>query len=173
MLVHQMFVLPSPETLSYFSRLLSGCPFPIDMYSFCVELNSSEYPMVPDTARVYVAEAGNLNTYYDSATGQSSLILPLHSPALDERVAELREQSPSAFYGQHYFPFMLLSRPSPQLSRPNRSFISSISSTLAGNHQPLIFEAECILSKDMKNPPFLDYYSAMIANDVHNIRREV
>lgn len=172
MLVHQMFVLPSPETLDYFSKIMSACPFNIDIYSFGVELNSSEYPMVPDIDRVYVAEAGNMNTYYDSSTGQSSLILPLRSRAMDERATELREHAPSAFYGEHFFPFMLMSLPSPQLSRPNRSFIASIASTLAGNHQPLIFEAECILSKDVKNPPFLDYYSAMIANDVHNIQRD-
>jgi hypothetical protein len=171
MLIHQLCVLPDAGTLDYFSRTMSACPFEgFDMYQMYVELNSSEYPMNTDPDKVYIARAGTMAVYYDSNTEQSSLILPLYSEEMDDRVRNLRSSAPSAFYGEHFFPFLVVQFPAPQLSRSNRSFIASISNTFASNNEPLVFEGECIRSMDFKKPPYLDYYNAMVANDVHNLR---
>jgi hypothetical protein len=166
MLVHQLVVLPTPETLDYLGKVFSACPFNLDLSQAYVEINSSQTSMVPDTARIYTARAGNLQVFYDASTQQTSLLLPLHSPALESRVSELRESAPSAFYGEHYFPNLVLVRGMPPLARTYRSFIASVATTLASDpNQVLTFDAELVMSKDFHTIPDADYYESQLANN--------
>lgn len=165
MLVHQLLVLPMPETIEYLSKVMSACPFSLDLTKAFVELNSSKTPMVPDTNRVYTARAGTMQVFYDGATQQSSLLLPLQSPALLARTTDLRRDAPSAFYGDHYFPHLVLARGMPPMARAYRSFIASVSTTLATDpDQVLMFDAELVVSNDFHSVPDADFYESQVAN---------
>lgn len=167
MLVNQLLVLPTPDTLDYLGKVFSACPFNLDLSKSFVELNSSASPMVPDTSRIYSARAGTMQVFYDQSTQQSSLLLPLVSTTLTERAHELRETTPSAFYGTHYFPFMVVLRGMPPLARTYRSFIASVSNTLATDpNQVLMFDAELVVSHDFTAIPDGDYYESQVAD--HN-----
>lgn len=167
MLVNQLLVLPTPETIEYLSKVFGACPFAVDLSKAFVEVNSSQTQMVPDTSRVYKATAGTMQVFYDQSTEQSSLQLPLVSEPLFDRCEELRQEAPSAFYGEHYFPHLVLVRGMPPLARSYRSFIASVATTLATDpNQCLLFDAELVVSTDFHAAPDMDYYGSQIAN--HN-----
>lgn len=166
MLVHQLVVLPTPETVDYLGKVFSACPFQMDLSKAYVEINSSQTAMVPDTNRIYTARAGNLQVFYDGSTQQTSLLLPLNSNALHERATEVRESAPSAFYGEHYFPNLMLVRGMPPLARSYRSFIASVATSLATDpNEVLTFDAELVMSNEFKSIPDADYYESQLANN--------
>jgi len=171
MIVNQMFVLPTEDTLYYLSQIFSGCPFDIDLSLMHVEVNSSVQEMTPDPLLLYKATAGTMEVFFDTATMETSLLLPLESRSLVERCAELRQTAPSAFYSNstmgedYYFPFMVVKRNMPPRSRHYRSFINSLSNTLATTSDyPLLFEGEFIVTSDFSNVPDYDYYSSQVGN---------
>jgi hypothetical protein len=163
MLIHQLVVLPTEDTLDYLSQVFSGSPIDLDLKTFHVELNSSVHHMDPKPDNIYKANAGTLKRYYDSATGETSLILPLDSPQLTERCRELRVSAPSAFYGNYYFPFLVIKRNMPLL-KPHRRGLVNISwaDTLAANHYPLMFDAETLITKEYHYAPDMDYYTTRV-----------
>src|SRR6185437_297756 len=165
MLVHQLVVIPTPDTLEYLSQVFSGSPIDLDLKAMYVEVNSSTLPMEADPDRIYKASAGTLSQYYDSATGETSLLLPLDSPQLLERFRVLRMTAPSAFYVQNYFPFLVVKRNMPPL-KPHRRGLVNISwaDTLAANHYPLMFDAEIVLTKEYYEAPDLDYYVTRVVD---------
>jgi hypothetical protein len=165
MLCNELIVLPSDETLQYLSATFSGCPFDLNLQESYVSLNISRDEMKADDERVYKAVAGTLGVFYDSADGYSSLILPLVSPALTERVEELRQEAPNMFYGPHYFPHMVIIRDMPPLTRKYSGFLNSVSTSLAtAQNAPLLFEAELVRQQDFKGVPMSDYYASQLSN---------
>ena|ERR1700680_4759306 len=164
MLVNQLIVLPDEGTLNYLRQVFSGCPFDLELGKAYVEVNSSLGEMIPDDSKVYVAQAGSMNIWYDSSTQSSSLLLPLVSKELSTRCHELRESAPSLFYGEWYMPFLAIKRHMPPMSRNHRAFINSVSDVLAANRVPLIFEAEFLLPQSFEYVPDTDFYVSQIAN---------
>jgi hypothetical protein len=164
MQVNELLVIPTQETLEYLATTMSGCPFDLDLTKTFVTLNISQQEMTPEPERVYKATAGSLGVWYDQSTGYSSLILPLLSESMLERVAEVRAESPSAFYGDHWFAFMVLVPDFPPQSRRHVGFTNSVSDTLAtAQNAPLFFDAELVRTTDVHAVPFADYYAAQIA----------
>jgi hypothetical protein len=164
MLIYQLVVLPTPETVQYLSNVFSGSPIDLDLQSFFVEINSSTEIMEADESRVYKATAGSLGRYYDSNTEETSLLLPLVSESLLARCRELREHAPSQFYGDHYFPYMCIKRNMPPMKAHRRGLINSWADTLYANHFPLMFDAEIVLHKELDNAPDLDYYTTRVVD---------
>lgn len=160
MIVHQLIVLPTPDTLEYLSQVFSGSPIDLDLQSMHVEVNSSVHEMEADPTRIYKANAGTLKQYYDISTGETSLLLPLDSYQLMDRCRELRLDAPSTFYGHYYFPFLIIKRNMPPL-KPHRRGLVNISwaDTLAANHYPLMFDAEIVVTKEYNEAPDMDYYT--------------
>ncbi|BAG41452.1 hypothetical protein [Ralstonia phage phiRSL1] len=158
MLVNQLIVLPTQDTLAYLNRVFDGCSFDIDWSQSFVEVNSSVQPMEADPTRKYTAVAGTMNVYYDSATGDNSLLLPLVSDELVERCAELRVDAPSAFYGNAYFPFLVVKRNYAPRRAHRRYFITSIADVLYADRYPLTFDAELVLPRTFETVPDMDYY---------------
>jgi hypothetical protein len=169
MIVNRLLVFPTQNTLDYFSRIFSGCPFDLDLNQMYVEINSSVQEMTCDTDAIYEATAGTLDIYYDTAINDSSLILPLTSPSLVERCKQVRSYAPTAFYydkennREYYFPFLLIKDIAPTKSISYRRFLASISTTLAGNHYPLLFGNEYIVTADFDQIPHQDYYNSVLA----------
>jgi len=164
MLIYQLVVLPTPDTLEYLSNVFSGSPIDLDLQSFSVEINSSTEIMEADESKVYKADAGSMDRFYDSATGETSLLLPLQSEQLLTRCRELREHAPSAFYGEHYFPYLCIKRNMPTMKPHRRALINSWADTLYANHYPLMFDAEIILHKEYDNAPDMDYYTTRVVD---------
>lgn len=164
MLINELLVIPTQDTLRMLSAIFSACPFDLFLDRAYVVLNMSQEPMEPDSERLYKGQAGTLNLWYDTSTEMTSLILPLVSPSLTERVGELREVAPSAFYGEHYFPHMVLAEDFPPVARRYAGFLASVSNSLAALTEPLLFDAELVIQKDYRAVPQADYYASMLAN---------
>lgn len=164
MQVNQLIVLPDTGTLNYLRELFSACPFDLDLSKAYVELNSSLGEMEADDSRVYVAEAGSMNIWYDSSTQSTSLILPLQSAELTTRCMSLRETAPSLFYGDYYMPFLVVQRGMPAMRRKYRTFINSVSDVLFANRMPLVFDSEFLLPQNFEYVPYTDYYVSQLAN---------
>lgn len=164
MILNELLCLPSPETLLHMSQIFSACPFDLDLSKAYLSLNISEEEMTPLPENVYKAQAGSLNVWYDQSTGYSSLILTIVSPAINERVAEVREEAPNFFYGEHYFPHMVLVPDFPPSTRRYSGFISSVGNSLATMPAPLFFDAELVRTHEFHAVPQADFYASMVAN---------
>jgi hypothetical protein len=166
MLINQLLVLPSTDTLAYLSRVFGGCPFDLDLTKCYVEINSSQYEMEPEPARLYRAHAGTMKEYFDTASQSSALILPLDCQPLVERAHDVRMRgAPSAFYGDHYFPHMIVKTHMPPRYPSLRAFVNSVSNTLATTEDhPLLFEGEFIVQQEFHAIPQADYYATMVAD---------
>jgi hypothetical protein len=164
MICNELLVIIAPETLMHMSAIFSACPFDMDLHQAYLSLNISPDEMTPEPENVYSAQAGNLGIWYDQSTGYSSLILPVVSPAINERVAQVREKAPNIFYGAHYFPFITLVEDFPPISRRYSGFISSVSNSLATLPVPLFFDAELVRTREFNAVPYADYYAAQVAN---------
>lgn len=166
MVLNELLALPAPETMLYLSQVFSGCPFDIDLKKAFLSLNISEQKMTPEPQNIYRAQAGNLGVWFDQSSGYSSLILTLVSPALQDRVTQLREQAPNFFYGEHYFPHVVMVADFPPITRRYSGFISSISESLAMSPTPLFFDAELVRTQEFHAVPQADFYASQIANHV-------
>ncbi len=164
MVLNELLVLPTPETLRMLSTIMSASPVEIRLDQAYVSLNISEQSMTPQPQRVYEGRAGSLGVWYDQSSGLSSLILPLKSPQMAERVVELREEAPNTFYGGRWVGFMVLVRDFPPSNRRKSSFINSISNTLAWDPNPITFDAEMVRATEVHAPPFADFYAANVSN---------
>jgi hypothetical protein len=104
-----------------------------------------------------------MKEYFDSASQSSWLLLPLDCPALIKRAQDLRlEGAPSAFYGDHYFPFMVVKPHMPPRYQSLRTFVNSVSNTLAMTEDhPLLFEGEFVVASEFHAVPHADYYATM------------
>lgn len=164
MVLNELLVLPTPETINYLSMIMSGSPLEIRLDQAYVSLNISKHSMTPNLNNKFEAQPGGLGVWFDQSTGYSSLILPLKSLQMAERVLELREEAPNYFYGPHWFGFMVLVRDCPLLNRRRAAFVNSIGNTLAWSPNPLTFDAEYVRPTNVTAPPFEDYYSSQIVN---------
>jgi hypothetical protein len=164
MVCNELLVIIAPETLVHMSAILSGCPFDMDLRQAYLSLNISPEEMTPEPENVYSAQAGNLGIWYDQSTGYSSLILSVLSPAINDRVMQLREKAPNIFYGDHYFPHVVLVPDFPPISRRYSGFISSVGNSLATMPVPLFFDAELVRTAEFNAVPQADYYAAQVAN---------
>lgn len=166
MIVYQLVALPTEDTLQYLSQVFDACPVDLNLKGFHVEINSSVEPMEADPSRLYKATAGMMDRFYDSVTGDTSLILPLRSMDLQERCAEVRVNAPSAFYGSMYFPFMVIKDNLPTMKRHRRGLMQSYADILVANHRPLLFEAELVIEKEYESVPYFDYYMTQAAGRI-------
>jgi hypothetical protein len=165
MVLNELLVLPTPETIRMLSTIMSASPLEIRLDQAYVSLNISEKSMTPKAGAVYTAQAGNLGVWFDQSTGLSSLIMPLQSSRMAERVFELREEAPNAFYGERWIGFMVLIRDCPPMNRRKSGFVNSISNTLAWGDSVLGFDAEMVRPIEVNAPPFADFYAANVSNE--------
>jgi hypothetical protein len=165
MVLNELLVLPTPETVRMLSTIMSASPLEIRLDQAYVSLNISEGSMTPKPNTVYEGRPGNLGVWFDQSTGLSSLIMPLQSSQMAERVLELRDEAPNTFYGERWVGFMVLIRDCPPLNRRKSGFINSISNTLAWGTEALTFDAEMVRTLEVHAPPFQDFYSANVSNE--------
>jgi hypothetical protein len=165
MVLNELLVLPTTDTTRMLSTIMSASPIEIRLDMAYVSLNISEKSMTPKTGNVYEARAGNLGVWFDQSSGLSSLIMPLQSPQMAERVFDLREEAPNTFYGERWVGFMVLIKDCPPMNRRKSAFVNSISNTLAWGTEVLTFDAEMVRTLEVHAPPFADFYAANVSNE--------
>lgn len=141
MLVNQVCIFPTTDTLNYLYSVFSQSPFDVDFSSVRVILNESVEPSELRPDAIYHATCGTLRYCYSDVLQATSLILPLHSAEILARQTELRFLNG---YAYHEYPlaFMSLIDVMPPLTGHYRTFLASVSDILYANDQPLSFTGE-------------------------------
>lgn len=156
-MINEVVVFPTTETLDYLLKIFQDCPFSIEPETWFVTLNETREPckLYPD--RVYSASPQTLGLWYDDSLNGTSLLMPLDSQDILERMAELRLQNG---FMCHPSPlaFMPLVRYMPQLKHNYRAFINSISYILSMAEQPLLFTGETQVMREVESSPYRLYY---------------
>ncbi len=173
MYFNQLNVYPTPETLDYFSSVLSGSPLDLDLQAFSIEVTLSADDIEAEPDRQYQVMPTGLRIWYDSHIQQSSLILSLTSPDLLQRAKELVEQGVLREWHDYYFPYLVIRPGMPSLSSNYKRFVVSAANALMSNsgQTPLIFSQETVQAVVLDAPANQDYYNAMLedATKRHNI----
>lgn len=152
MLINQVAVFPTVDTLNYFQSLFQTCPFPVDFTSCRVILNESENLSVIKPEAVYSAIPVTLDYWYDSIYNATSLILVLQSPSMYNRMIELRNESGTLFHPEPLI-FMPILRYMPQLKSNYRAFVRSVSDIIVNNKQSIFFTGEMQLPTEIEGIP--------------------
>lgn len=173
MVLNQLVVYPTPETLDYFSSVLSGSPLDLDLQMFNIEVTLSADDIEPEPDRQYQVMPTGLRVWYDSYLQQSSLILSLTSPDLMQRAKELVEAGVLREWHDYYFPYLVIRPSMPPLSSNYKRFVVSATNALMSNsaQTPLIFSQETAQAVVLDAPVNQDYYQAMVedATKRHNL----
>lgn len=159
MKLYDLVTVPTYESLQYLQGLFKGCPFDVNLRQCYVSLNISESPSEPDHERTFLANCGAMGIYYDSTLQSSSLVLPLYSEEMVERAAELRESELNKFYGDLYFPHMVIVPYFPPSRRHFNAFVNSVADALIG--APLNFGGEVIKERELSRAPASEFYQEM------------
>lgn len=160
MIAYQLFTLPTRQTLDYFKRLFTTCPFDIDWEMTYVELNMSVTPGMENNFEAHFsAVAGNPNPkasnkgfarLYDPAMEMTNLYLPLTSPDMEARAEELREAFKPLFHPKPFI-YMVVKQGFHNRVEFN-NFVNSISDMIINYQTPLEFEGEFVRPIDVTVP---------------------
>lgn len=161
MIYNQLTVRPTDTTLSYLASIMSGSPLDLDMMAMEVQIITTEDQVVADPDREYVAQAVNVEVFYDSYTQSSNLIATLVSPDLQQRCIELNQEGIARSFYDWYVPFLVIKKQMPALSRHYRTFKVSLANAMCGNERPLVFTGEYVQQVDLMAPPYADYIATM------------
>lgn len=162
---NRLFVIPTEETKSYFSSVMSGCPIDLDLEQFRVELITTEDGMEIAPDRVYAAQAINVNTFYDSYLQRSSLICTLVSAEMQSRVKELMSEGVTRADGfpDYFIPHYTIRPNMPPLSPHIRSWRVAIANALCQSERLTHWTGEYVEQQTLLAVPDLDYQQAMAA----------
>lgn len=157
MVLNEVVVFPSDDTLDYLLRVFRNCPFTFDETKWYVTLNECIDPCAVDPSRTYVAKAKSLGYWYNDEVETSSLIMPLESDDLINRMVELRLKN-DAVYHPTPLAFMPLVPMMPPLTHRYRAFVNSVSEILLSSEEPLIFTGEVQRVRNFEASPYELYY---------------
>lgn len=163
MLVNRLYVNPTDDTLSYLSSLFSGSPIDLNLETIKVEIMTTQDGLEIDPSRVYVAQAVNVNLFYDSYLQQSNLMCALKSTDLQQRAFELNQEGVVRSFYDWYIPYFCIRRAFPPLSRANRSWRVSIANALCSNERPMTFTGEHVVQEELLSLPDFDFIETMKA----------
>lgn len=163
MIYNQLLVLPTPDTLTYLSNLMSGSALDFDLSKYYVELMLSEDQMTAQPDRIYSALTLNVRVWYDPHTQLSSLILTLDSAEMAQRCIELHEKGVVRSFYNYFNPHIMMKQGMPPLSHHYKTAILQIKNALGSNSRPLYFGREFLTQIDLQSPPQYEYNEAMAA----------
>ena len=157
MVLNEVVVFPSDDTLDFLLRVFRNCPFTFDETKWHVVLNECVDPCAVDPTRIYIARADSLGYWYNDEVDTSSLIMPLMSSDLTNRMVELRLSNGSVYHPTP-LPFMPLVPMMPPLTHRYRAFVNSVSDILTSSEEPLIFTGEVQRVRNFETTPYAFYY---------------
>lgn len=153
-ILNRLLVLPTKETLDLLQTIFSASPFTIHWDTLCVEIGSSEGPIIPRDHSYYRAITGNMRTWYEAASGKSHLLLPLiPSPEMVSRHEEVGDG-----WGREFFPYMALIE-DPIQRRERKAFLNSIATRFVDFPAVLTFHNEIVVSSNDELPPHAEFYA--------------
>jgi len=156
MICNHLFVVPTVETVEYFSRIISGCPFAIHPEKFKVTLMVTQDEIEPDPTIVYQAKPGNTRLFYNPSLRGSSLIMPLISPQMVLEHGSMMEQGVTPAFDTFYSPHLTMVDAVPPMKKYVRSWINSLSGIFRNEDLILEFSGETVETVEFPMPP--DYY---------------
>lgn len=161
---NRLFVIPTPETKSYFSAVMSGCPIDLDLEQFKLEIITTEDALEIDPTRVYETQAVNVNVFYDSYLQRSALICTLVSADLQQRAMELNREGVARAEGfpEFFVPHFTIRQDMPPLSQHIRTWRVAIANALCQSDRPLLWTGEYVEQQTLLAVPNMDYLTAMI-----------
>lgn len=150
---YKLFVLPTPATQEFLRATFSDLPIAINYEKLCVEIGSSVNEITPDLTRAYRALPGTLGIWYETASGRSSILLPLiPSPEMCQRRDEVGDA-----WNRTFVPYMALT--SEFNNGPKvKPRLNSISTGLVDMLPELVFSCETVLLDDATVPSQADFY---------------
>lgn len=161
MILHEVCVLPSQETIAYLQRVLAASSLTFKLDELRLTLNvSTEYPPKIDQAGFYTAQPVDLHVWYDPASQSSQLVLLFHSESLTERALELRHEAPNPFH-VNYYPHLVLIEDMPPIQRHFRAQMNSYGDTFLKDRFTFTFEGEFVFSYEAAAGPSLALYDAL------------
>lgn len=154
-ILNKVFLLPTNASLDALRDVMATCPILINWDSLGVEIGTTNADLVANPDVEYRALTSELNVWYETATGQSSLLLTLlPSPEMADR----HNQIGDVWGRQDFFPFMKL-YDDPVLQRNRRAFFNSVSSRFYDYPLMLTFHAEMVVESDAIVPAQEDFYA--------------
>ena len=152
--MNKVFLLPTNSTIDALKDIMATSPVHIDWDSLGVEIGTSMGSVTADEDVEYRALTGEVNVWYETATGRSSLLLTLiPSPEMVER----HNQIGDAWDRPDFFPFINL-HSDPVLRRNRRAFFNSVSSRFVDLPIMLTFHNEIVVPSDALVPAQADFY---------------
>lgn len=133
--------VPSDQTIQRLQQILSGSPIEIKWDMICMQVAESNQSKSwkPDDGASYDVFFKDFGIRYDPETGQSFLVGFMGGTALDAR-------SKALGMGADYLPCIMFND-GAQLGRTNKSFITSVATTLVTREdKPFTFGAETLLT---------------------------
>lgn len=156
MIVHQLYLLPSPDTVNFIKQQMSPPPFDINYDKFAVLLYSSMHPIQAQPDRWYSAQSRKLERVYNSQLQREDWIMTLDSPQMVHRWEEEQPKAKDAFYND-CFPHMILVEGMPQATQSVRQFRVAMENSFNDNKVDMVFGNELVITKDISFPPDYDY----------------
>lgn len=162
---NRLFVVPTADTMSYLSSVMSGCPIDLDLSQFRLEVITTEDALEIEPDRVYSSQAVNVNVYYDAALQRSSLICTLSSSDLHERCIELNREGVArpAGFPPFFIPHFTIRPDMPPMSVNIRRWRVSIANALCQSERVLSWTGEYVETEVLQHVPDLDYLNTMSA----------
>lgn len=161
MIVNQLHVVPTPETLDYLNKLVSSVFLDLFPDQWRVELISTTDEIVADPTRVYRAGTSHFKPWYDQNLGTSSLILTLLSPDLFQRVQELGDEGVGSAFYETYNPHIVCIPYMPPLNSNVKRAMLSLANVFGANNTELTFTGELVSTVNIDAPPEFNYNVAM------------
>ncbi len=150
-ILNHLFAWPTAETRDLIHSFFSGTPF--ELLGMGVELGSSRSPIQVNKAATYRALPGSIGIWYDVATANSYVLLPLiPAPEMAARNAEIGDG-----WGRTFVPYMPLVI-NPVNRRRYKSILNSIATGLVDLQPVLTFDRETLAELDSSLPRHNEFY---------------
>lgn len=157
MSVNHLIVFPDESTFQFFDRIFKECPFELDLLNLRVEIGSSTSAIrTKAESRLYNAAPGSMNVWYDSALGESNILIPLFP---SKKMAQRHDEVGDAWSRPLFRPFINLGICPPLRRRTVRAWINSISTELVDTCPVLSFHGESVLTDEAQVPDNSDFYT--------------
>jgi hypothetical protein len=159
---YRVVTLPTLATLTYLQALFGGSVLPIKWELLHVELGTTADPDFKlDNSARYQATPGDIDRWYDTASGRSWLIMPLFaSPEMAARSSIIGD-----VFGVTFQAFMPLTDGGNNRRR-NKSILNSIASSMLASAPTLEFHGELLLPSQFPGPSFADFRAAYTSNSL-------
>jgi hypothetical protein len=155
MFLNHLYVTLTPESLACYRQLVALHHLTLDNDPKLTIMISQD-PLSPKPEQFYQTACTEVQLYYNSAAGSSSLEASLHCTMIEDRFVDLVEKdNVLPAFGLHYFPHSTLVRHFPPITRRNRNRLNQFA--LAMVMHPFEWGNEQVVVEEFFAEPSLEY----------------